>query len=602
MDQIMMNDDNTRIIGVSDGIRKEIEKVVIPEGVITIEPAAFRGCSKMTSVQLPSTLRTIGSDAFRLCYSLKEIVLPEGLKNIEAGAFECCSGSHGDTIDIRIPASVEYIGEKAFAISGIDRIEVDPNNPYYFSRDGVLYKRNPDANVLVSFLRKDMDVFTVDSDITAFDTSSFMCSNVKTVIMHDHMKSLGEEYTFWMSQIEQIELPASIQHIPVACFADCKNLRYLKISQAKDSAYHIGRGAFVGNCPLDSLHVYASDLTKFNVNKKAFNSTQYKKTVLYVSGRSIEEFRQHPVFGKFKIIREEGTNLLQSNSMTENLRTKLDSYDGYKQTFVDLLLKEYHDKIAAVNFSCEDTAADVRFLKDYITEKFNGYRSPQWSPHFFAEKHYDLGIRFDVREIICELYLFKPKTALFVLDADCEEYEDATAFEIENFGVASFCYLMSRIEAIVEDWKADKSIVTNHVFKEPEPIEKTDFRPTIEFLKENFVVFNAKYFESILPMPTFQLMNSKNRLGCYVPEESAIRISEDHIGTHYFFQCILLHEMIHYYLHDTNQEDRTPHGTRFKEEVRRINNDGWNVGFCSKDQSHQCKYVPLEKDLILSAD
>lgn len=298
--QIMISDDDTRIIGVADDMRNEIDSVIIPEGVTSIEPQAFHRCRSLKSVQFPSTLKTIGSDAFWNCFSLKDFILPDGLKSIEAGAFKGCANiPPGIVVDIRIPASVENIEEEAFAISGIDRIEVDPKNPHYFSRDGVLYKRDVEANVLESFQRKGMDVFTVDSDITAFGTLSFMCAEVKTVIMHDQINSLGHESTFWMSRIEQIELPESIQQIPVACFGGCENLKYVKITQAKNSAYHIKEGAFGGHTPLDELHVYASDLTKFKVNKKAFNSKQYRETKLYVSGCPIEEFRQHPVFGKF---------------------------------------------------------------------------------------------------------------------------------------------------------------------------------------------------------------------------------------------------------------------------------------------------------------
>lgn len=306
--QIMISDDGTRIIGVADDMRNEIDKVVIPEGVTTIEPQAFHRCWNLTSVQFPSTLKTIGAEAFWHCFSLKEFVLPEGLKTIEAEAFNGCANKPGIVVDIRIPASVENIGEEAFALSGIDRIEVEPDNPHYFSRDGVLYKRDSHENVLVSFQRKGLDTFTVDADITALGTLSFMGCNVKTVILHDEMKSLGEERTFWLSKIEQIELPASIQRIPPACFGGCVELKYVKITQAKDAEFYIGAEALKCS-PLEELHVHATDLSKFKVVKSAFRSDQYKKTTLYVSGCSIEEFRQHPVFGKFKKIKGEWDHL-----------------------------------------------------------------------------------------------------------------------------------------------------------------------------------------------------------------------------------------------------------------------------------------------------
>ena len=96
---------------------KNLEEIVIPEGVQTIEFGAFDGCSNLRSIVLPSTLRTIsaltddgGLDnlvsvdfsrvtqlktipefCFMGCKNLENIVIPEGVQTIEFGAFDGCS-------------------------------------------------------------------------------------------------------------------------------------------------------------------------------------------------------------------------------------------------------------------------------------------------------------------------------------------------------------------------------------------------------------------------------------------------------------------------------------------------------------------------------
>lgn len=70
--------------------------VVIPEEidglpVEEIGEGAFRGASKLKSVEIPSCVTTIGARAFQGCISLEEIVLPEDLNSLGVYAFENCT-------------------------------------------------------------------------------------------------------------------------------------------------------------------------------------------------------------------------------------------------------------------------------------------------------------------------------------------------------------------------------------------------------------------------------------------------------------------------------------------------------------------------------
>ena len=59
-----------------------LEKIVIPEGIVTIEEVAFSDCKNLTSVTLPSTIKSIDGYAFASCTSLTEVIIPENVTSI----------------------------------------------------------------------------------------------------------------------------------------------------------------------------------------------------------------------------------------------------------------------------------------------------------------------------------------------------------------------------------------------------------------------------------------------------------------------------------------------------------------------------------------
>eukprot|EP00980_Cylindrotheca_fusiformis_P016429 scaffold4897_cov129-Cylindrotheca_fusiformis.AAC.6 len=77
------------LLGLNEGLLQRIGK------------SAFRKCDSLTEVEMPSTVKVIDSRAFNKCKLLKRLVLNEGLETIEENAFSYChSLSH-----VRIPYS-----------------------------------------------------------------------------------------------------------------------------------------------------------------------------------------------------------------------------------------------------------------------------------------------------------------------------------------------------------------------------------------------------------------------------------------------------------------------------------------------------------------
>jgi|GEM_PF-4166226 hypothetical protein len=74
-----------------------------------ISYSAFEGCRTLTSIKLPEGLRAIGDWAFQKCINLSDLKLPSTLVSVGMFAF-----SYGHIAEVRIPASVKFMGRGAF--------------------------------------------------------------------------------------------------------------------------------------------------------------------------------------------------------------------------------------------------------------------------------------------------------------------------------------------------------------------------------------------------------------------------------------------------------------------------------------------------------
>lgn len=88
---------------------ENLSTVKLEEGITSIGQSAFASTA-VTNVTIPDSVTRIGQSAFEFCKSLKVLTIGKNVKTIEDLAFQ--NASYLDTV--YIPASVEYIGFKAF--------------------------------------------------------------------------------------------------------------------------------------------------------------------------------------------------------------------------------------------------------------------------------------------------------------------------------------------------------------------------------------------------------------------------------------------------------------------------------------------------------
>lgn len=180
--------------------KDKIKKVVIEEGVTTVGTYSFAFCANLTEVKLPSTLKSINgagvtggaassSDAFsygafRECTALKSITLPANLESIGNVAFRECTA----LTDIVIPDSVKSLGIGSFV----------------------------NCTSLKSV--------TFSDNITEIPTECFYkCNNLLTINWGAKINKINE-WAFYGTRLNSVDIPESITSIDGRAFADCYHL------------------------------------------------------------------------------------------------------------------------------------------------------------------------------------------------------------------------------------------------------------------------------------------------------------------------------------------------------------------------------------------
>ena len=90
--------------------RKQIRRVVLPEGVTSIGNLAFYDCENITAVTIPDSVKTIGTFAFSGCTSLAVVDFGVNIEVIAEGAFYDCVSLKS----ARLPIDLTSIGTRAF--------------------------------------------------------------------------------------------------------------------------------------------------------------------------------------------------------------------------------------------------------------------------------------------------------------------------------------------------------------------------------------------------------------------------------------------------------------------------------------------------------
>ncbi|MGN0476751.1 MAG: leucine-rich repeat protein [Ruminococcus sp.] len=248
---------------------ESLKTVTIPNTVKTIGRKAFRGCTALTSVTIPDTVTTIKEyafyycgklksiatnaqeihkQAFAYCSNLKSITFTDNLKSIAQKAFEGCANE-----TLNIPSGVSKIEDGAFASSNLKAINVDESNKSYTSVDGIIYNKAMTKLVAYPSNKDDTDTFTIPTTVTTVAPYSFSnCYALKSVILSENTKKIGDNAFENASSLESIKIPSSVTSLGESAFLNCSCLTSVDISA---NIKTIPNSAFSGCGELKSVYI-----------------------------------------------------------------------------------------------------------------------------------------------------------------------------------------------------------------------------------------------------------------------------------------------------------------------------------------------------------
>lgn len=180
-----------------DVYQKDIKEVVIDEDVTSIGDFAFAHCSNLKGVEFSHTVERIGRQAFYRCKNLKSIFIPD---------------------------SVTFIGRAPFGrCQKLASIEVEKNNSYYVSIDGVLFDHN--VSTLLQYPdAKANESYPIPNTVTTIAAYAFASATKMKVIIPDSVKTI-EEYAFqFCDDLTNVTIPDSVTSIGKGAFVNCSGL------------------------------------------------------------------------------------------------------------------------------------------------------------------------------------------------------------------------------------------------------------------------------------------------------------------------------------------------------------------------------------------
>ena len=204
---------------------ENLESITVPDIVTIIGEYAFENCESLKTIDIPNSLKSIGDHAFGYCSSLNYVILPDSVISIGNDAFNGCS----ELESIIIPGSVTSIGNCAFGYCwSLKNIEVDNDNGYYCSEDGILYSK--DKTILIQYAAGKTDEnYTIPDYVLSIADYAFAGSHFKNVTISDNVTSIGDAAFEFCIFLSSITIPDSVSNIGAGILNNCHNLKNIEV-------------------------------------------------------------------------------------------------------------------------------------------------------------------------------------------------------------------------------------------------------------------------------------------------------------------------------------------------------------------------------------
>lgn len=311
-----------------------LETVFLPDNLEKINEQAFFGCTNLSEVNLSGRLSepSLSNPDILETPLLGSMHLPMGLKEIQANAFGGCTSLPSN---ITIPDSVEKVGYKSFANSGISNVFIsDHTDIYYNAFDGskvisdnlgkiklvelsnrVLisgidywegflefnskliipnsYKGKPITHIMAHAFAYENNISEIilSEALLNLGEQCFVGTGLTEIILPNSIRFFGEGVFSDCTELIKIQLPEKLKHLPDDTFNSCEKLEHINLPSSLET---IGNHVFKNNKSLISIEIPKSVT---DIGSAIFDGcTSLKEVVIPESVARIDI--QNPIFKK----------------------------------------------------------------------------------------------------------------------------------------------------------------------------------------------------------------------------------------------------------------------------------------------------------------
>lgn len=213
-----------RALAFYNGENTTLKEVILPEGLISIEEAAFANCTALEKLNVPSTVNTLGRWILENT-KVTSFTIPQGVTEIPASCF------YGSAINtINIPPSVKTIGNWAFQDAKLTEVVIpssvtsigkwafgcDNDNP---TLQSVIIEANiTEIPVCCFYLQTKLTSLSLPEGITAIGDDAFCGCKISSLTLPSSLKTIGAR-AFSNNGITQLTIPNKVESIGNAAFA-----------------------------------------------------------------------------------------------------------------------------------------------------------------------------------------------------------------------------------------------------------------------------------------------------------------------------------------------------------------------------------------------
>ncbi len=312
--------------GAFNGCENLSGSLIIPEGVVEIEPAAFGGCSGLTGeLVLPSTLKILGDadicytpyhdGVFANCNFVSEIKLPEGLEELGAGTFYGCKNLYGE---IRLPEGLKSIGEGAFCgctnLSGSITIPqgvvIIPNDCFNETwLGGTLTLHNGIISIgSGAFANTGMrGELILPENLDVISSNAFYnCDFSGKLVLPEGLHTIGDKaFAYNWRLMGTLEIPENVISIGAGAFAKCRSLEGVIFPEGLESircnsSWNDDGGAFQDCFGLNKI-VCKGTIPPY-IQDGAFNGVAKDNFTVEVPEDAVITYQNEPGWSDFKRI------------------------------------------------------------------------------------------------------------------------------------------------------------------------------------------------------------------------------------------------------------------------------------------------------------